>query len=198
MGADWDKEFGRLAGAVVGGGEAALGRVEEFAKPGFGEAGLAADGFRGYAEGFRRLLGAESAEVAKFDYLGAAGVKGGEAVKGVVEFEEFGGGGDRSDLQIVNGRGGGAGAAALGKEAARAVDEDLPHGAGGDGEEVGAILDVGVSLAGEAEVEIVDECGTACRVGGVGGEGMGEAAQVVVDDGDEVVEGRDISVAPNG
>jgi hypothetical protein len=89
--------------------------------------------------------------------------------------------------------------AALGRVASpRVVDEDLAHGAGGDAEEMRAVLPVDRAAADELEVGLVDEGRGLERVPRalVPEIGAGAAAQLVVHEREERVERTRVSGAP--
>lgn len=107
------------------------------------EAEVAADGGGVGGEEFGAFLDCESAEEAEFDEAGGLGGGIGEAGEGGVETEEEG---EAFGVEIGDGLGGGEGGveavvAALGEAGAGAIDEDLAHEAGDEGEEVGAAID---------------------------------------------------------
>ena len=81
---------------------------------------------------------------------------------------------------------------------ARVVGQDAPHHPGSDAEEVCAILPVDVALADQAQERFVDEIVCLERLTGalVAEIPSGQATQLVVDQGHELVEGLVVAAAP--
>lgn len=134
------------------------------------------------------LFAFEATEVAKFDDLGFAGVEAGEFFQGVVEGDDLGGVIGGVDELFFEGDFLEAAAAFGGIAGAGVVDEDVAHGAGGDAEEVGAGVGVEVVGVGEAKVRFVDKGGGGEGMAGrfAAEEGAGDAAEFVVDEGEEL------------
>jgi hypothetical protein len=128
------------------------------------------DGAGGDAEGLAGFLNTESAEEAEFDEFGKAGVVKFEAGEGGVEGEVAIEGGFDADGGFVEVDEIAGALAFAGAAGAGLIDEDAAHGAAGDGEEVGAIIE-GAGGAVEAEVGFVDE------VVGLEGAGVAFAAE---------------------
>jgi hypothetical protein len=80
------------------------------------------------------------------------------------------------------------------------INQDLAHGHGGEGEEVGAVFEGLVALGGEFEIGLVDEdCGLQQMAGSLADEAaLCDAVQLIVDERHQGVEGRMISSDPIG
>ena len=93
-----------------------------------------------------------------------------------------------------------AAAVLAGGAPARVVGQDAPHHLRGDAEEVGAVLPVDVALADQAQERFVDEVVSLERLAGalVVEVPPGQAAQLVVDQGHELVERLVVAAAPLG
>jgi hypothetical protein len=78
------------------------------------------------------------------------------------------------------------------------VHQDSAHHLGRQGEEVRSILPIGVTLVDESEVRLVDQGGRLQNVPGpfVSKSGRRPAAQLLVDDGDELVPRGEIASCP--
>lgn len=155
-----------------------------------GEGPVAFDGAGRDVEEGGNLFDGEAAEVAQLDDLALAGVEVFEAEEGFIEEDDvvefFGGDGEvvveLDALEVA--------IALQGVVGAGVVDQDAAHDVGGDGDEVLAVVPLGV-FAGEAEVGFVDEGGglegvvgaLAAHVGG------GEAMEFGVDEGKEFLSG---------
>ncbi len=90
-----------------------------------------------------------------------------------------------------------AAAALLPRRRARVVDDDLPHGLGGNGEEVAAIRPVDAGAVHKLEIRLVHEHG---RIDGVPGPGAGEltpgrGAELGVDEGEDEIDCLAVAVA---
>jgi len=166
-------------------------RAEGLGQPGLGGAEVAGDGGAADVEELRDLFAFETAEVAQFDDLGFAGIEAGEFFECLVEGDDLGsviGGVEElffeGDLLEAAAPFGGIAGAGV-------VDEDVAHGAGGDAEEVGAGMGVEVAGVGEAEIGLVNEGGGGEGVAGgfAAEEGAGDAAEFVVDEGEELFAG---------
>lgn len=115
----------------------------------------AIDGCGRDAEGLGGFVDGEAAEEAELYDAALLGIAAGEPGERGVEFEEVkgrarGGVAILVELNLVAGR------AFDGAVRAGVVDEDLAHEAGGDGDEVGAVLRRGRLLIDEAKVGFVD------------------------------------------
>jgi hypothetical protein len=78
------------------------------------------------------------------------------------------------------------------------VDQDPPHDAGGDAEELGAVAPVDAALIHEAQIGLVDEGGRLESVArGFPTQAAGrESVQLLVDHGQHLIEGRLVALAP--
>src|SRR5262249_31727359 len=78
------------------------------------------------------------------------------------------------------------------------IDQQEPHGPGSDRKEVSAVLPFDVLLLDQAEIGFVDERGGLQRVTGTLPleVALSQPAQFVIDQRDELVKGRPISLAP--
>ena len=155
-----------------------------------GEVPVLADVVEGGVEGGGGF-GIGAAEVEhELDDAGGAGVELFHLCEGVFQGQEgFRGEGGAGAVEEV----GVDGLAFEGGAGAGTVNQDLAHGAGGEGEEVVAVGDVFGEAGGELfSVEITDEDGGGeGGVGGfAGGEAAGDALEFGVDDGDGLLLGE--------
>lgn len=167
-------------------------------KPGSEELEFAEEGGARDAEGLGGLFRGGTEEAIEFEELDLAGVEFFEFFEGEVEVEEVGGGGvDPGDV-VVQGNEGVFTAAALAAFGASVVDEDQAHKAGGEGEEVLTVLEIGFALGQELEVEFVDERGGLEGVAGAFGAKVrfGDAPELGVDGGQDLLEGLLIAIVP--
>ena len=177
--------------------------------PGF-PAGLVEPGLGVGPPAFRRgfgdvedaggLFGREADEVPELHELGLLGVEGGEPLEGVVEGEELVVLDGRREVESVEFDVFGAGPVAEGALASGAVDEDAAHGLGGSGEEVGAILPMGLSVRAQPEPGFVDEGGgLECLAGGFAGHLLGgHLTQLGIDEFEETLGGAGVAAADRG
>lgn len=128
-------------------------------KPGLGVGPPALRGRLGDVEDLGSLFGGEPDEVTQLDQFGLGRVDGRELLEGFVEGEELvlsAGGGD---VDVIHLDPLGSPTMALGTLASGPVHEDAPHGLGGSGEEMGAVLPVWLCIGAEAEPGFVDQGG---------------------------------------
>src|SRR6185437_14158132 len=99
------------------------------------------------------------------------------------------------DVDLLVERDVGVGTAALfGGAAAGAVDEDVAHRDRRDGEKVRAVAPVGVSSTRELEIDFVYERGRRDRIARADGElAARRAAELLIDDGQDLIEGFALS-----
>jgi len=146
------------------------------------------------------LFGGEPDEVPELHELGLLGVKGGEPLECVVEGEELvvldGGG----EVEYVEFDVFGTGPVAEGALASGAVDEDAAHRLGGGGEEVGAVLPVGLGVGAQPEPGLVDEGGgLECLAGRFAGHLLGShLTQLGVDELEQTMGRVGVAVADRG
>jgi len=146
------------------------------------------------AEGFGALLGGHAPEETHFDQLGLAGVVGGQAVQGFVNGEHlFGVLVEREDFffQFEVGH---AGAAFLRTFGAGIVDDDLAHHPRGKSEEVGPVVDRLLASLNQLDVGLVDECGSLNGLLLAAQVGVGEAAELVIDERHQKIDGTLIAL----
>ncbi len=157
------------------------------------------DGPCGDAEGLCRLLDGEAAEEAKLHDLGLARVLQGEHLEGGVHGEEVGArlrGGDVDAVERHPDRV--RAAASLGPSPARDVHEHVAHHPGGDAEEVPPALKWDRIPTEEAQAELVDQrrrlkADARSLADQVAGR---HAMQLVVDEGEHLLERVRLAVAP--
>ena len=159
-------------------------------EPGAGVGPVPMEGAGGNAGEGGDFFPGETSEVLEFDELGAVGIDLGEFFEGFADGDDFvvgDGGLDAGDalvdLDVIA-------TAFLGVAGTGAFDEDAAHRFGGGTEEVAAVVPelsgLGFGVV-EAEPGFVDEGGGADGLGGfVGGLVLGDAAQLVVDQRDEI------------
>lgn len=159
-------------------------------EPCLGQAEFPSDDLDFDAECFGGFGGGEASEVVHLDEAGLAGGAFFEGLEGFVEFEYDGRPGKGGVARLVDVQFGCAPAALEGIVRAGVIDEDLAHELGGDAEKVGAIAIVGLILADHARVDLVDEGGgLECMAGAFATKlAVGEAAQLIVNEGDQLVE----------
>jgi hypothetical protein len=182
---------------VEGAGE--VGVDGEFvAEEGAGDEPFAIDGAGGDAEGFGGFSDGHADEDAEVDDVAEAGVELAEFFEGVIEGEEVDGGGGLAGIgEIVGERLAGAWAAAF--EAfftAGGIHEDAAHGFAGGRVEAVAVGPVLAVVGEELDVNFMDESGGLEGVAGGFGThfGGGEAAKVVVNEGEKAGLGGGVAV----
>src|SRR5439155_2323864 len=91
-----------------------------------------------------------------------------------------------------------AAAAFLGSLTSGVANQDLPHGASGNGEEVGPALPVWIGLVGQAQISLVNEHrGLQCVVGTLPlHKMMSEASQFFIDERGQLCESGILPVTP--
>lgn len=169
-------------------GHCNLEGLELGAEPRHRGADVAGDGDGGNAENFRYFFGIHSNKESEFEDAGFAFVELFEPGEGFVDIDNidgvFANAGDGNGFE---GDGGGSTAALLAAEFADVIDQDLTHDSGGNIEELGAMTEIGLVLAGQAEEGLVDEFGGAedfLRVAAASEVASSEAAQFGIDNGD--------------
>lgn len=170
-----------------------------FKQPRTGEGPVAMGGAVRDAEEIGGVFEGETDEIFLLHKLGLTRVEKGEGVEGLVDEEQL--------VVVRLGRGdveaGGIGAdfgeiAAVADRAFAAglVDEDAAHALGGGGEKMGAVGPARLLIAAEAEPDLVDECGRLQGLAGgfAGHLGGGEAAQLVINEREELGGGLRITL----
>jgi TonB family protein len=149
-----------------------------------------------HAQHLSDLVMREADEVVELDHLGLALVERAERVQRLAQLDELGGvfacdGGLVQDRRAPP-------VGALGRAApARVVDEYLPHEAGRDREEMDPVVER-QGLSRQAKVGLVDEIARSQRVSGplAPDVALGQATELVVHEGQELIERRRVSAAP--
>lgn len=143
-----------------------LRTTQLFLQPSPGKAQLPVDGGRRDIQRLGDLVVGHAAEEAEFDNLGLAFIHFGQFVEGVFDIEQVGLLLVIGDIGLVQGDLDVITAALLAFFAFGMVDEDLAHGPGGDGDEMGAALpgDAGVD---QLEEGLVDQGGGLQSMAGI-------------------------------
>ena len=151
------------------------------------------------AQSLRRFLQAQPGEIAVLDHPAPAGVRGREAVEREIERQQLlrllGG---QEALGLVERQSVRSGASLVALAAAGVVDQQAPHGAGGDGEKAAAVLGRDPPLVEQAQIHLVDQRrGAQGVVRPLAAERPPcHLAQLAVDQGDDPVERLAVPVAP--
>lgn len=169
-------------------------------EPGSGELPVAHDGVRRDLDGRRRFVDGEAAEETQFDDAALALVEGGQRLQRIVEGDEvmtrFGG-----NRQRVVETGGACHAAALGGEStACMIDENLPHHAAAQRQEVQAIVDGQRFALDQPEERFVDESSGLERVTWSLMRHVmnGDPVKFAMNERNELVQRRVIAATPSG
>lgn len=143
------------------------------------------------------MLG-QTAEVVRLDDRLGSWVRGFQGLERVVEIYEHFELPGREQRRIPGASDRRSGNALLRTSPARIVDEHASHDSRSHGKEMVAVLPLDTRHVHEAEVRLVHQAGRVQRVvRSLPGEPRaGESLQLVVDDGDEPIERRSLSVAP--
>src|SRR4029453_15688171 len=196
---------GRLGGAYdplrASRGKIGSGACQFSIKPAFRHGPFALDGGRRDSERGCRLLDGQAAEEPQFDDAALIGVERFELLQRRVErdrVEYVERGFRRLQKRIAQFHVDGAAAMFLTQLAPRVIDENPPHQLSGDREEVSAVLPVHLSLGKQLDVSLVDDGGRlqavvaplACELP------RGNGPKLLVDDGDQAVEGLTAPVFP--
>ncbi len=170
--------------------------MQSAVEPGLGEFQIALDGGFGDAERGGGFGLGEAAEIEKFDEIGFARIDPGEVLEGFIEIDQALPGVWRDEDGILEGDFGDGAAPFFTAIGASVIDQDLAHDAGGDGEEMDAVLPVEAG-AEDFEIGFVNETG--CVEGAfvlAAQAAMGEGAELRVNDGDQLVVSGGVARAP--
>src|SRR6185369_3649016 len=117
------------------------GFMQLLAQPGARRQEVALDRLGRYAEGLGRLLQRQPGKVPVLDHLAPPRVRGGQAAERQIEREDLLRlAGAQEELGLLDWQRVRAAAPLVPPAAAGVVDQQAAHGAGGDGEEAGAVL----------------------------------------------------------
>jgi len=162
-------------------------------------AGVGPPAFRrwfGNPESLSGLINGKADEIPQFNELGLLGLGEGEFLQRVVDGEHLVIIGVRGQFQIVDVLPDLSAAVADRMTAAGPIDQNASHGLGGGGEKMRAVLPLGLIVTTEPQPRFVDE-----RSGlkGLTGSFMehfccGEFAQVIIDQGHELIGRQDIAL----
>jgi hypothetical protein len=151
------------------------------------------------AEHFGGLLDGEVSEEAKLHDPGQTLVQLGEPRECLVQFEDFLDPRLVDPMMFLELEHGGAATSSLRQLSPRVIDEDLPHRAGRDREEVRAVMPRARVRPREAEVRFMDDRGRAECPGLPAAEvTSGDSAKVLVYNGEETLQVFSIAAANSG
>lgn len=143
----------------------------------------------GNTQGFSGFGLGQTGKVATFHDLGQGRIEVGQSFQGLLDGKDLRRVTLHRLVHPIEIRLVGATTSLVGQPSSRMVDQDLAHGACGDGEEMTAIAPRYAVLVGEFEISFVDQAGGVQGLGETLAElTPGDAAQIVVDRRHQAVE----------
>lgn len=133
-------------------------------EPGLGVRPILLDGSFGQTENFGGFRSGHADEEAQLDDLGLDGVVRGQPVERIVDGQEVVFVRGQSDVHVFKIHTLQATAMAAGEFAPGVVNEEMAHGFGGGGEEMGTIIEGWVFAADEAQPDLMNQGGGLQRV----------------------------------